>query len=89
MDTAIHTQAKPAKLVYTVRELCAMLRLSRPTVRGLIRDGALRAIRVGRNGRKILVPAASVRAFLQSCDTVEGPRIGSVPASRIQDERLK
>ena len=36
---------------HTVDELCARFRVSRPTVEGWIRDGRLRAIKLGRGVR--------------------------------------
>ena len=45
----------------TIAEVCAELRLSRPTVYNLIRSGQLPAYRVGRGGRYRVTPAALER----------------------------
>lgn len=52
---------EPDTAMITVPELAKRLRVSGPTVRKLITDGKLRALRVGRQWR---IPATEVERFL-------------------------
>jgi excisionase family DNA binding protein len=56
-----------SRLLYTPREATApdVLNMSEETVLRLVREGHLRAIRVG---RKILIPAKSIEAFTERDD---------------------
>ena len=50
-----------SKLAYSIREACAVLSLGKTTIFSLIKDGKIRAVRIG--GRT-LIPAESLRALL-------------------------
>lgn len=43
----------PARMVYTVREVAAMLGISRESVFGLLRTGQLRSILIGKRSRRV------------------------------------
>lgn len=51
----------PLPLVYTVRDVMPLLRLSRNSVHKLLQSGELRSVRFG---RKWLIPAEALHAFL-------------------------
>ena len=50
------------RLTYRVSELCRMTGLPKSTLYGLIREGHLEHIRVGRD---VLIPADELEAFLE------------------------
>ena len=61
VGAAVPVLAQPSASVYTPRELQAILRLSKTGISALLHSGQLRSIRVG---RKWLIPASALTAFL-------------------------
>ena len=53
------------KLNYTFSEFCEVAQASAPTVRGWIRRPDFPAWRVGRQGRKILIPCELAKKWLE------------------------
>jgi excisionase family DNA binding protein len=51
-------------LLVGVREAAQVLGIGRDTTYALVREGRLRAVRVGRRGRRVLVPRAELAAFI-------------------------
>ncbi|WP_425146557.1 helix-turn-helix domain-containing protein [Deinococcus sp.] len=60
--SVVPTPGQPNPTVYTPKELQPILRLSKTGVAALLHSGQLRAIRVG---RKWLIPASALTAFLE------------------------
>lgn len=56
------TASPPVKpLLLTVKDVCSMLQLSRPTIYGLMQAGEIRSVRVGRIWR---IPSPAVEEFV-------------------------
>jgi excisionase family DNA binding protein len=51
------------RVLYTPHETADMLRVCRTTVYGLIRDGELRSVNIG---RRRLIPATAIEAYIES-----------------------
>jgi excisionase family DNA binding protein len=59
------TEITPRK-AYTVREIAAILGISRDSVFGLIRTGELKSVLIGKRGRR--VTATQLDAYLRSLE---------------------
>ena len=53
----------PAPLLLTYKEVTAMLQVSGPMLRQLIRDGHITAIKIG---RAVRIPTSEVRAYVEA-----------------------
>ncbi len=51
------------KLAYSTNESAALLSVSPKTVRRLIKEGRLHAVRIG--SRRLLIPSSSIKRFLK------------------------
>jgi hypothetical protein len=61
--TAEHSDSDSARLGYTLDEFCRAVPCSRPTAYAAIRDGSLRAKKLG---CRTIIPAPAAHAFIDS-----------------------
>jgi excisionase family DNA binding protein len=73
-ETATYADWADVPIVLSVREVCQLAHLSRATVYGQLRSGALPAKRVG---RRVIITKAAVRALIEpeaaQREVLEGP----------------
>jgi excisionase family DNA binding protein len=62
----MHTTLSPEPLAYSVNEACRVTSLGRTFIYKLISDGRLKTIKIG---NRTLIPADSLRAFLQGAQS--------------------
>jgi excisionase family DNA binding protein len=54
---------EPQPLLNPITDTCRILNIGRTNLDRLIKDGKLKAVRIG---RKVMVPTASIEAFIES-----------------------